>query len=126
MGCMPGVRADLVLLVYFFFFFQAEDGIRDRNVTGVQTCALPIFDLELDAGVPGEALADLGQLLVRGGGEVVPAEVGDLPLLAAGRRNPRGENAGEASSGCRQEAAAADRLHGSSLSSDEGPHDTKR
>src|SRR5438067_8517972 len=26
----------------FDFFFQAEDGIRDRNVTGVQTCALPI------------------------------------------------------------------------------------
>src|SRR5699024_7711617 len=26
-----------------FLFFQAEDGIRDRNVTGVQTCALPIF-----------------------------------------------------------------------------------
>src|SRR5699024_12160129 len=25
------------------FFIQAEDGIRDRNVTGVQTCALPIF-----------------------------------------------------------------------------------
>src|SRR6266513_5383922 len=30
-------------LIFFFFFFQAEDGIRDRNVTGVQTCALPIF-----------------------------------------------------------------------------------
>src|SRR2546430_6766705 len=27
-----------------FFFFQAEDGIRDLTVTGVQTCALPIFD----------------------------------------------------------------------------------
>src|SRR5437764_4720115 len=26
-----------------FFFFQAEDGIRDTSVTGVQTCALPIF-----------------------------------------------------------------------------------
>src|SRR5690554_7881989 len=26
-----------------FFFFQAEDGIRDADVTGVQTCALPIF-----------------------------------------------------------------------------------
>src|SRR5205823_8618655 len=26
----------------FFFFFQAEDGIRDKLVTGVQTCALPI------------------------------------------------------------------------------------
>src|SRR5699024_11783674 len=35
----------LLSLLYFvfFFFFQAEDGIRDRNVTGVQTCALPIF-----------------------------------------------------------------------------------
>src|SRR5207249_6550300 len=28
--------------IFAFFFFQAEDGIRDRNVTGVQTCALPI------------------------------------------------------------------------------------
>src|SRR5207245_5375232 len=27
---------------FFFFFFQAEDGIRDATVTGVQTCALPI------------------------------------------------------------------------------------
>src|SRR5437879_13734382 len=27
----------------FFFFFQAEDGIRDTSVTGVQTCALPIL-----------------------------------------------------------------------------------
>src|SRR5690554_7014881 len=27
---------------FFFFFFQAEDGIRDADVTGVQTCALPI------------------------------------------------------------------------------------
>src|SRR5205085_6702033 len=34
----PGVR--LHVLVYFFF--QAEDGIRDLTVTGVQTCALPI------------------------------------------------------------------------------------
>src|SRR5699024_12108327 len=32
----------LICLVPFVFFFQAEDGIRDRNVTGVQTCALPI------------------------------------------------------------------------------------
>src|SRR2546427_2052802 len=27
----------------YFFFFQAEDGIRDLTVTGVQTCALPIY-----------------------------------------------------------------------------------
>src|SRR5207249_8652029 len=32
-----------------YFFFRAEDGIRDRNVTGVQTCALPIsFEYKLD------------------------------------------------------------------------------
>ena len=34
---------DVLLLLYvLFFFFQAEDGIRDYKVTGVQTCALPI------------------------------------------------------------------------------------
>ena len=32
-------------MVVFGFFFQAEDGIRDRLVTGVQTCALPIFQI---------------------------------------------------------------------------------
>src|SRR5207253_8623209 len=31
-----------VVVCVFFFFFQAEDGIRDGHVTGVQTCALPI------------------------------------------------------------------------------------
>src|SRR5690554_7629729 len=30
-------------MLFFFFFFQAEDGIRDADVTGVQTCALPIY-----------------------------------------------------------------------------------
>src|SRR6266404_9756891 len=30
------------MILFFFFFFQAEDGIRDKLVTGVQTCALPI------------------------------------------------------------------------------------
>src|SRR5690606_40213422 len=33
----------LTLISLFFFFFQAEDGIRDFHVTGVQTCALPIY-----------------------------------------------------------------------------------
>src|SRR5256886_6210664 len=35
----------------FYFFFQAEDGIRDLTVTGVQTCALPISPVELVKGV---------------------------------------------------------------------------
>src|SRR5439155_11587382 len=33
----------IVCFVLFIFFFQAEDGIRDGHVTGVQTCALPIL-----------------------------------------------------------------------------------
>src|SRR5256884_2669933 len=50
-------------LLMFFFFFQAEDGIRDVAVTGVQTCALPIlrnpsaaFLAERPAGAPGSAV----------------------------------------------------------------------
>src|SRR5437764_2825547 len=39
----------------FFFFFQAEDGIRDTSVTGVQTCALPILSL----AVPDQAMIGL-------------------------------------------------------------------
>src|SRR6266498_185205 len=42
-------------MILFFFFFQAEDGIRDADVTGVQTCALPI--LELTAGTAGSVAA---------------------------------------------------------------------
>src|SRR3712207_7143898 len=45
----------------FFFFFQAEDGIRDIGVTGVQTCALPISGMNTDAGTlaPETVLARL-------------------------------------------------------------------
>src|SRR5256886_3091516 len=45
----------------FFFFFQAEDGIRDLTVTGVQTCALPI-----SLGRPARRKRRLGQALVEG------------------------------------------------------------
>src|SRR5438093_13723037 len=40
MGCVGCYAA---VVVFIFFFFQAEDGIRDWSVTGVQTCALPIW-----------------------------------------------------------------------------------
>src|SRR5882762_4931946 len=45
--------------ISFFFFFQAEDGIRDSSVTGVQTCALPISTLDFalrEAAVALEAV----------------------------------------------------------------------
>src|SRR5436190_9824009 len=48
MSSVPMIILDdifVIEIIYFiFFFFQAEDGIRDHCVTGVQTCALPIFD----------------------------------------------------------------------------------
>src|SRR2546429_7043413 len=47
-SCEAEIAADMrgtkrAVAVHVFFFFQAEDGIRDVAVTGVQTCALPIF-----------------------------------------------------------------------------------
>src|SRR5437868_8518974 len=51
------ITVTLIWLSVFFFFFQAEDGIRDRNVTGVQTCALPIFFAKKSAGDSIEAEA---------------------------------------------------------------------
>src|SRR3712207_2412272 len=44
-------------MVIFFFFFQAEDGIRDIGVTGVQTCALPICRLRPCGGPSTARLA---------------------------------------------------------------------
>src|SRR5207302_6188745 len=45
---------------FFFFFFQAEDGIRDFHVTGVQTCALPIF-VNVDDERRGEVVMVWGE-----------------------------------------------------------------
>src|SRR5438309_10199761 len=69
-----------------FFFFQAEDGIRDGTVTGVQTCALPIYTegpaeptpsvFVMGAGVVGTALA---ARLVRAG----------IPVTEIGRASCR-------------------------------------
>src|SRR2546422_4820749 len=49
------------VLVRLFFFFQAEDGIRDVAVTGVQTCALPILFF-----VPGRPIEEREILDVHG------------------------------------------------------------
>src|SRR3712207_8656930 len=56
-----------------FFFFQAEDGIRDIGVTGVQTCALPIYWIGRATRDPGrEAL-----LVLEGVSGRLPPEVDD-------------------------------------------------
>src|SRR6266700_6982250 len=65
----------------FFFFFQAEDGIRDFHVTGVQTCALPI---SVPRRPRSEARRVTGLLAARG---VTPREAEVLAQIAAGRSN---------------------------------------
>src|SRR3712207_9531726 len=65
-------------LFFMFFFFQAEDGIRDIGVTGVQTCALPIYaDL---LAHPARVVAD--RTLERGARQLESVE----QLVAPGRR----------------------------------------
>src|SRR5207249_9714732 len=70
-----------------FFFFQAEDGIRDRNVTGVQTCALPIslFPLILQAvknPVVTVTAVPAGRM---SGKSVIQTASHDRPMRASGR-----------------------------------------
>src|SRR5205823_6809013 len=52
---------EYLLSLSFFFFFQAEDGIRDKLVTGVQTCALPISMRSRDSIVSCERMASSGR-----------------------------------------------------------------
>src|SRR2546429_7831886 len=70
---------------FLFFFFQAEDGIRDVAVTGVQTCALPIYlgQRPLD-GAPGEHAGQLTLVV----GRRVDVAIG-LHQLLSFRRGPR-------------------------------------
>src|SRR5690606_39802630 len=59
---------------YLFFFFQAEDGIRDFHVTGVQTCALPISSSE-GRETKSKAEAYYSRTVA------VPAEEGGKPIV---------------------------------------------
>src|SRR5690625_233641 len=86
---LPMQRSQFILLIflYLLFFFQAEDGIRDSHVTGVQTCALPIclianmitgvttgFQKELEITGVGYRATLQGNKLVIGAGYSHPVE----------------------------------------------------
>src|SRR5256885_5537025 len=95
-------RADDIIC---FFFFQAEDGIRDYKVTGVQTCAPPICGLPLLLGTASPDVrrsghvAPLRKLLARrgaepGGAVLPPPRIrvrAVLPRPGGAIREPRGD-----------------------------------
>src|SRR5687767_7615388 len=71
------------------FFFQAEDGIRDKLVTGVQTCALPILPYDPVSSAPARAgrmarqrEIEIEHLLRRAGFGATEQEVNDYAQLA--------------------------------------------
>src|SRR5256884_1907374 len=95
----------MIILCFFFFFFQAEDGIRDVAVTGVQTCALPILRVTASAedgeimavqhtrhpvtGLqfhPESVLTEYGYVLVDRFLHGVAGRIEDLPRRADGGR----------------------------------------
>src|SRR5437867_10782275 len=72
--------------LFCLFFFQAEDGIRDRTVTGVQTCALPIF---------GSLVWHQGRAAIKSGEGVFPICIIECPLAVFVRAEfPNGYDVG--------------------------------
>src|SRR2546421_4912851 len=71
----------VLLFVVCFFFFQAEDGIRDLIVTGVQTCALPI-------SIPTSVVTCAGAAGMSSQGGLVASSTGAPRSGAAPRRSP--------------------------------------
>src|SRR5437879_13860655 len=92
------------VVLYSFFFFQAEDGIRDTSVTGVQTCALPISQVVfvglVEDVAPYYALADA--LALPSHSEGSPNEIGRAScrerveiVVAAGKHKKESESLSE-------------------------------
>src|SRR5688500_19065312 len=84
------------LLSFLYFFFQAEDGIRDYKVTGVQTCALPISHGVLDDAAHGPDLRP-GPAGAREGDDVEGAgvleQVAEIGRASCRERGERAEGA---------------------------------
>src|SRR5207249_11841683 len=70
---------------YHLFFFQAEDGIRDRNVTGVQTCALPIYPRVRPVENPDPSrgmFSSIQEGVAQAQGDTILVMPGDMPFIS--------------------------------------------
>src|ERR1039457_1614568 len=104
-----------MVIICFFFFFQAEDGIRDYKVTGVQTCALPIWFPErhnITRSETAEAPQYLISVLVADVYELAGSfrELGDTIARKAGQTQARGQVLSAASAGGKTVPQIARRL----------------
>src|SRR5690554_6977272 len=85
------------LFSFFFFFFQAEDGIRDADVTGVQTCALPIF---FPAAVAAPAGSTATRTAAGSGGHFLPCRFAGVRWRPCGPAAAAGRDGGYRLGGC--------------------------
>src|SRR5690349_7106772 len=118
----------------FFFFFQAEDGIRDLYVTGVQTCALPICHLLVELGLPRHPVVrEVAQLVLQPlepvlddgvvGDALLQRDHGDVVLGSAARPQDADQGAEAEADGedQRQGEQQGEGVHGPSM---DGPTDS--
>src|SRR5205085_4392503 len=77
----------------FVFFFQAEDGIRDLTVTGVQTCALPIYPRVVTGDEVGPQLRQLRRPEIDAGDRPAPDRHRDGDGLSKARLPPASDAA---------------------------------
>src|SRR5207249_11787559 len=128
-----------VFVICFFFFFQAEDGIRDRNVTGVQTCALPISRHEVarreqpffpGRAEPQEQLAERDHprhgVLPRWRRASATRSTNDRARAVSSAAEPSASRAALASALPTLTAAAPARIQSPAFSSDTPPEGTSR
>src|SRR5437016_7198634 len=98
---------ELCLLTCRLFFFQAEDGIRDWSVTGVQTCALPILHADEDRQGVLTTPSDVGLVLPEGAKDSDRGERGVVVRREEARRDR--QPAGEAPENVGSEPVGGDR-----------------
>src|SRR2546430_12413860 len=120
-----------ICYLLFFFFFQAEDGIRDLTVTGVQTCALPIYGREIRSPARHFGLVDSESYRTRPGARVRDRATPGTGVARGGAGSARFALSGVAQArkpraSCRRLGGNRERQRSKVLSADEQGADAGR